>query len=121
VQTAPPDTAADVLLRDSRSLVSSVGPNRIISRTKWENLYGSFSEKRELIRIGADDVKVWIDREAKQLIVGGREFDLSQLSPEQRGRLEAMASATLVIGGANDAVRRDLAILADELIRQNTH
>jgi hypothetical protein len=71
-----------------------------------------------LIRIGADEVWVWIDREAKQLIVGGREFDLSQLTSGQVERLDAMASAVLAMGNANDAVRRDLAVLADELIQQ---
>jgi hypothetical protein len=35
-----------------------------------------------LISIGADEVAVWIDREGRKLIVGNREFELSQLSPE---------------------------------------
>ncbi len=75
-----------------------------------------------LISIGADKVaRVWIDREAQQLIVGDREFGLSQLSPEQSDRLEAMARAVLAMGQANGAVRADLAVLVDELIRQHTH
>ena len=72
------------------------------------------------IRVGADEVLVWIDLEAKQLIVGGREFDLDQLSSEQSDRLRAMAYTVLEMGDANDAVRSDLAVLADELIRQHT-
>jgi hypothetical protein len=74
-----------------------------------------------LIRIGADEVWVWMASEAKQLIVGSREFELSRLSSEQLYRLEAMASAVSVMGNASDAVRRDLTVLADELIRQHTH
>jgi hypothetical protein len=69
------------------------------------------------ISVGADEVVVWIDREAKQLIVGNLEFELSQLSPGQQDRLDAMARAVLETGEANDAVRRDLAVLVAELIR----
>ena len=70
--------------------------------------------------IGADEVAVWIDREAKQLIVGPREFELSQLSTEQLDRLDAMADTSSLVG-VNDEIRRDLAELVDELIRQHTH
>ncbi len=75
-----------------------------------------------LISIGAGkDALVWIDREAKQLIVGSREFDLSQLSQEQRDRLQAMERKVWAMGEANDTVRAELAVLVDELIRQHTH
>ena len=75
-----------------------------------------------LIRVGVEDeVFAWIDRSAKQLVVGDREFEFNQLSPEQAIRLDVMARAVLSIGELNDAGRGDLEGLVDELIRQHTH
>lgn len=73
------------------------------------------------IRVGADEISVWIDREAKLLIVGSREFRLITLSPEQLDRLDAMARAVLISGEVRDYVRRDLESLVEQLIRKNTH
>ena len=73
------------------------------------------------IRIGADEISVWVDREAKQLIVGDREFELSQLPREQLDQLEAMARLVRATGETNDAVRDDLAVLVAELIHRHTH
>jgi len=74
-----------------------------------------------LIKIGAGQVLVWIDDEGKQLIVGDREFELNQLGLEQLDHLEAMATAVSIVGEANDAVRRDLAVLVADVIRKHTH
>jgi hypothetical protein len=74
-----------------------------------------------LIKVGVGEVLVWIDYEGRQLFVGDREFELSQLATEQLDRLEAMASAVTIVGEVTPAVRRDLTILVAELIRKHTH
>jgi hypothetical protein len=46
---------------------------------------------------------------------------LNQLGLEQLDCLEAMATAVSIVGEANDAVRRDLAVLVADVIRKHTH
>ncbi|OKO72825.1 hypothetical protein AC629_37360 [Bradyrhizobium sp. NAS80.1] len=70
------------------------------------------------ISVGA----VRIDGETKKLIVGSREFELDQLSPEQADRLDAMARGAFNnMGATTDETRRDLDALVAELISKRTH